>query len=317
MSELKCSMKIYCFVYKTPQCWKNAKKMTLHNIIKKIFIKPIRIFRLLLKEIDNRIHRVHYEEELISELIENLYKKQKRITIVQIGAYKGFTSNDHINRFITKHCNTAKYSKTNEIFILLIEPVRHIFNELVKNYKNYYGIVFENYAVAEIHGEKKFYMLNNKINLSEMGMPEWLDQLGSLLSERIGKLWENYEENKIYQKFLRENTIVKNVMCVTFDELIDKYNLKEIDLLQIDAEGYDYKILKSINFEKIKPKYINYERVLLQKQESACRNLLLLNNYRIHDHGQDSLCVLDYNISRFYRIINRVYNKYIFLKYII
>ena len=291
--------------------------MTLHNIIKKIFKKPKQFLRLLLKEIDSRIHRVRYEENLILELIENLYEKQKKITIVQIGAYKGFSSNDYINRFITKHCNTERYSKTNGIFILLIEPVKHIFNELLENYKNYYSIVFENSAVAETCGEKKFYMLNNEINLSEMGMPEWLDQLGSLLPERIEKLWENYEGNTIYQKFLRENTIVKNVMCVTFDELIDKYNLKEIDLLQIDTEGYDYKILSSINFEKIRPKYINYERVLLQKEESACRNLMLLKNYRIHDHGQDSLCTLDYNISRFSRIINWIYNNYILLKYII
>ena len=273
--------------------------------------------RFLLKAIDSRINPVNYEPNLISNLIENIYKKKGKITIVQIGAHKGNTSNDPIHQFIVKHCSADKNPDANDIFILLIEPAKHIFRQLSENHKNLNGVFLENIAIAETSGLKNLFMLRNNINLAEFGMPEWLDQLSSLLPERIGKLWDAYEGNPIYQKFLHENMVVEKVQCVTFHELLTKYNLKEIDLLQIDAEGYDYHILRSINFNKIRPKFINYERVLLQKNESACRNLMLLQNYIIHDHGQNSLCTLDSKRRGFYRFRNKAYNNWLRLKYII
>ena len=289
----------------------------MNNTTNKIIKNLECLARCLLKAIDSRIHAVHYEPNLISDLIEKIYKKQGNITIVQIGAHKGNTPNDPIHQFVVKHCSTNKNPNANNIFILLIEPAKHIFKQLSENHNNLNGVFLENIAVAETSGLKNFYMLKNDINLEELGMPEWLDQLSSLLPERIGKLWEVYEGNPLYQKFLRENMVVEKVQCITFHELLNKYNLNKIDLLQIDAEGYDYHILRSIKFNKIKPKFINYERVLLQKNESACRNLMLLQNYKIHDHGQNSLCKLDPNQSGFYRFRNKVYNTWLRLRYII
>ena len=43
------------------------------------------------------------------------------------------------------------------------------------------------------------------------------------------------------------------------DTLLDRHHVKKIDLLQIDVEGYDYELLKSFNFERIKPQLIRYE----------------------------------------------------------
>jgi FkbM family methyltransferase len=251
---------------------------------------------------------VHYKANLISNLVENIYKKQGSITIVQIGAHNGNTPNDPIHKFIVKHCSADKNLYANNIFILLVEPVKHIFKQLSENHKNFDGVFLENSAIAETSGQKNFYMLKDNINLAKFDMPEWLDQLGSLLPERVGKLWDRYEGNLIYQKFLRENMVVEKVRCITFHELLNKYDIKEIDFLQIDAEGYDYRILRSINFNEIRPKFINYERVLLQKKESACRNLMMHHNYKIHDHGQNSLCTLNSNLSGFYRFRNRAYN---------
>jgi hypothetical protein len=65
--------------------------------------------------------------------------------------------------------------------------------------------------------------------------------------------------------------------------------------LQIDAEGYDFKILKTLDFNKLKPKFINYERVLLQEDEQACREMLEAQGYRLFDWGQDTLCILGGN----------------------
>lgn len=288
----------------------------MNAAIKKINRKAKRVFRSFLKAADSQIHPVSHDLNLISDLLENIFKKQGEITIVQIGSHRGDTHNDPIHKFVIKYCSTERDSASINKFILLIEPVKHIFKQLKENHKNLSGVFFENVAIAESSGQKKFFILKNDINLAAMGMPEWLDQLGSLLPERIGKLWEAYEGNSVYQNFLYENMVVEKVQCITFHELLSKHHLEKIDLLQIDAEGYDYNILRSINFKNIKPKYINYERVLLQKNETACRNLMLHHNYKIHDHGQDSLCTLDPNMSVFYRFRNQAYNIWLRLRYI-
>tara|TARA_B100001057_G_scaffold494043_1_gene589790 strand:+ start:1831 stop:2085 length:255 start_codon:yes stop_codon:yes gene_type:complete len=41
--------------------------------------------------------------------------------------------------------------------------------------------------------------------------------------------------------------------------LIKKYNIAEIEYLFIDTEGYDYKIIKSIDLNKIKINKIKFE----------------------------------------------------------
>ena len=46
---------------------------------------------------------------------------------------------------------------------------------------------------------------------------------------------------------------------ITFDDLIQKYSIKSIDKLQIDVEGAEYKIMNSINFQKIEINKILFE----------------------------------------------------------
>jgi hypothetical protein len=49
--------------------------------------------------------------------------------------------------------------------------------------------------------------------------------------------------------------------------IIDKYSVKKVDLLQIDAEGHDFTIIKAFPFDLIKPKIIRYEYVNLNYDE--------------------------------------------------
>ena len=50
-----------------------------------------------------------------------------------------------------------------------------------------------------------------------------------------------------------------DIQYLTFSNLIEKYSISSIDLLQIDVEGAEFEILSSINFEKIKIKKIIFE----------------------------------------------------------
>jgi hypothetical protein len=50
-----------------------------------------------------------------------------------------------------------------------------------------------------------------------------------------------------------------SVNCLTISNIVDKYDIINLDYLFIDAEGYDYEIIKSIDFGKCNIKNIKFE----------------------------------------------------------
>ena len=107
------------------------------------------------------------------------------------------------------------------------------------------------------------------------------------------ELWDRFENFEQLQQFYLEHRVVEKVKYLTLDQLLAKHQIRQLDLLQIDAEGYDFEILKTLDFNKVKPRFINYERVLLQDQEPACREMLEKHGYRLIDWGLDTLCILE------------------------
>ena len=64
-----------------------------------------------------------------------------------------------------------------------------------------------------------------------------------------------YDKKKIEAKTL--NSVLQN----------SKYKHQEIDFLNIDVQGYDYKVLKSLDFKVYKPKYICVETQFVNKKK--------------------------------------------------
>jgi len=222
----------------------------------------------------------------VTHVLQELLSRQSHVSVMQVGAHVGNSENDPIHRFLWS-------VKGGECTALLIEPVRHLFKQLTANYARCPAdIRFENAAVAEAAGHRDFYRLKDDTDLT--GMPDWMNQLGSLLPERIDAMWDACEQNPEHKQFLAENTITDRVRCATIDALRRKHAIGRIDFLQIDAEGYDYEILKTIDFESSKPKAINYERVLLGDSEAECRGMLQSHGYMLYDHDYniDTICVL-------------------------
>ena len=76
--------------------------------------------------------------------------------------------------------------------------------------------------------------------------------------------------------------------CITFNDLIKKYKVKKIDLLHIDTEGYDYEILKTLDF-KIKPNMILFEHKNLGKNKRKAWKLLRNKGYKLFKVAGDTL----------------------------
>lgn len=95
-----------------------------------------------------------------------------------------------------------------------------------------------------------------------------------------------------------------NCPCLTLESLFKKYNLIEVELLQIDTEGLDGQILLGTNFDIIKPKYIRFEHIHLGKNGNVSKQEVtdylskwyneiydLYNNIRtdINEKGYDTM----------------------------
>lgn len=224
------------------------------------------------------------------ESVLSVLAKQRSLSIVQIGAYIGDTSNDPLCGFLREHLNPAKPTDPERnIKVVLVEPIREYFDLLCKNYDSFSSIEFANVAIAERDGVMDMFRL--AVDPVEFGYPAWLAQLSSLKKQRMEKLWDEYEANPDYKQFYLKHRIVEQVRCMTLEQLLEKHQIQQLDLLQIDAEGYDFEILKTLNFETVKPRFINYERVLLQEDEPRCREMLAAQGYLLIDWGQDTLCI--------------------------
>ncbi len=214
--------------------------------------------------------REYLLEKNVNPLIKEHAEKNKDFFFIQIGA------NDGKRDFI--HNYTSKYKWKG----ILIEPVKYLFKRLVKNYQGIDNLTFENVAISNKNEFRDFYRLKE----TKDNLPTWYDLLGSFNPKII-------LEHKDRIPNIENYLITEKVKCITFDNLIRKYNVKNIDLLQIDAEGYDYEIIKSIDFSKIKPKMIFYEHSHLNSKDmQECRNFLRKKGYSLIKKGPDTLAFI-------------------------
>ena len=83
------------------------------------------------------------------------------------------------------------------------------------------------------------------------------------------------------------------VRCEPLMSVLDRHRVERIDVLHIDAESYDYQVLKQIDFKRFRPKLILYEhRHLNTADRNAATALLSGEGYRLIDCGaSDTMAV--------------------------
>src|SRR5258708_7482529 len=105
----------------------------------------------------------------------------------------------------------------------------------------------------------------------------FLRRLGVERSYRPRALFRNPAWNfaPLLKDGIRENQIQSvAVRCATVASLLQEYGLAHCALLQIDAEGYDYQIIQSIDFRTVQPLIVRFEQVHLT--DRACDHCIEL-----------------------------------------
>ena len=191
---------------------------------------------------------------------------------IQVGSNDG-TNQDPLRRAILTHRWRG----------ILVEPVPHIFERLRRNYRLRDGLAFENAAIADADGTRNFYHLRP----AEPGasLPPWYELLGSfsrdvILSHR-GAIPD-----------IDQRVIAAPVPCLTFETLCRRHGVARLDLLHVDAEGYDDVILAQVDLARWRPRLVLYEHChLAPASAAALRERLRAHGYEMLEENLDTLCL--------------------------
>lgn len=135
--------------------------------------------------------------------------------------------------------------------VLLIEPVKYNLQSLKKKFKEHNNIYFENIGISDLRDQIKFYHVKEN-SIKKLGK-EWASGIGSFKKKH---LLDHYRKRF---KITGDDIEEVDVQILLFDDLIKKYQIEEVKYLLIDTEGFDYKIIKSIDFKKTKINKIKFE----------------------------------------------------------
>jgi FkbM family methyltransferase len=214
-------------------------------------------------------HRCRPPQVEFSYLL-SLARRKKNVFFIQVGANDGLQA-DMIHHFVRRYGWRG----------ITVEPVPQFFDALVKNYAGATGLIFENKAIGEQEGWFPIYRLRD----DEENLPEWHKGLAS------------FDRNTILSHATEipdiESYIVEEMVeAVSVRTLLARHHVADIDLLLIDTEGYDYKVLKQFDLLQYRPELVIYENKHLSSGESsAAIGLLEAAHYQVHSFTENTVAV--------------------------
>ena len=159
------------------------------------------------------------------------------LTFIQVGANDG-KFGDPLRKYILKFPWRG----------VLIEPQPNVFKRLMENYLEQNDrVFFENIAISAsaspISIFRPFLASSNKHN--EVYELSIASSNPEITARQLGVNSNSLEEIK--------------VATSTLDAMVSKYELSNLGVLQIDTEGYDWEVLKTLDLNKTRPSIIQFE----------------------------------------------------------
>ena len=201
----------------------------VHKILKKFF--GALGYKLVDKNLLKSQRLISSKSHLtVKLLIDNLVRKGKIKSLVQIGANDGLRF-DVLNKYIKEY----------KIDSLLVEPVPFYYSKLKNNYSGHNFVKLEKSAIFKKSGTISMYTVKK----------DYLDKY----DEHIKGI-SSVDKKHLNKHNVKSNHIEKiSVECLSPKDLLEKYQINNLDLVFIDAEGYDGDIvigfLDYINFQPI------------------------------------------------------------------
>jgi len=206
--------------------------------------------------------------------VEHTFRNLGEVFVLKIGANDG-VDNDLLADFLL---HDDRYRG------LLVEPIPSYAKMLSANYEDTLRFKIEQVAIAAEDGKTTMYYVDETATDSNgQPIPKWLRGVASMDRAHV----EKHLRPEVYGA-IRQIT----VECLSVASLLARNNVRKIDLLQIDAEGHDYLILKQFDFSVIQPKLVIFERKHLSKEDDlAAIKLMEQSGYETKALETDYLCM--------------------------
>lgn len=179
-------------------------------------------------------------------IFKHFFRDLYGLSFVQIGANDGIDS-DFVRDVVFRYGWVG----------VLVEPIPAVMQQLKKNYEGA-SVQFEEAAIVE--------------NVTDEEV-----EFNVCVDKTVSSALEVAHEKTIAEQ--AKGRIEKiMVQCMTYEQLVAAYEIKP-DVVVIDTEGYDFKILRSIDYERYSPRVIVYEHAELADR-SEVKAFLRAKGYR-------------------------------------
>lgn len=166
--------------------------------------------------------------------------------------------------------------------VIFVEPIPVYRESLKQKIGNHPNAIFEESAISSFNGHI------DMTYIEPTDDTEWwvrgISHANFSSSDLINK-------NKKNGYYLGTSKVI-NVSSLTLDKLLDKYQVKDIELLKIDVEGHELEILNRYSW-RIKPKQLKIEHKHCGIKELT--QMLIKHNYVMIHHQDDIYAILKNN----------------------
>lgn len=167
---------------------------------------------------------------------------------------------------------------------LFVEPIPEMFSRLIKSYENAPFRLdnrYENSAITEENKPIEMIRIppsvvdGGAVHSCFNGMSAIYPPRNGLGSEGDRATVEKYAE-RLY------------VNGITMETLLSRHNIKHFDFISIDAEGWDWKILKQLDLRFVRPKLIRCEYInLTPEEQKEMTDFFIVSGYQYIIVGQN------------------------------
>lgn len=160
-----------------------------------------------------------------------------------IGAFDGVSFDDIFNKL------------SNEDEVIFVEPIEYYYKILKLNALDLDSKChFENIAISD---------KTEDLQITHVDLP-YVSKYQSFYMGCSSVVVDGKPINRYLHEVNEEHLKTINVKAITFEDLCAKYGWNSVDYVQIDCEGYDQRIVKSIDLEKYGIKKLKFETHYLE-----------------------------------------------------
>lgn len=218
----------------------------------------------------------------IESYLDLLFLYAKECVMLQIGANDG------------QLCDPIrKYVLQNKVTGVMLEPQVEVFKKLKKNYQSVEGLSFVNKALSDTNGITSLYSVDDFL----VRQYSDLSGVASFSREHVSKEIKSnlHKLDFEHAKTIEDYVVKTDVETITYSSLIKEYSINSLDLLMIDAEGFDYESVMLFPFEEVKPKAVLFEdKHIGNARRSELKSYLKGLGYIAYHARNDVLFILEY-----------------------